>query len=346
MAFMMSAWLRPNEGVMRLTAFGFTLLLALTGLSGPGSVDAQPAAKVVRIGILLPPSRPTAPDWKEGWPFAKALRELGWVEGRNLAIEDRWAEGRTERLPALAAELVGLKVDVIVASSWPAAVAAKNATTTIPIVIVGAGDPVGTGLVQSLAHPGGNVTGLGDLSAELSAKRLELLKEAVPTLSRVAILWNAGDSGMTLRMRAIQTASRTLAVTVRPLGVHSLEDFEVAFTAMTQERPDALFVVADPLVTANRKRILDFTAKHQLPAMYEFRPYAADGGLMAYGPSLDSMFGRAAAFADKILKGARPADLPVEEPTQFELVVNLKTAKALGLKLPQSILIRADEVIQ
>jgi putative ABC transport system substrate-binding protein len=249
-------------------------------------------------------------------------------------------------LPALAAELVGLKVDVIVASSWPAAVAAKNATTTTPIVIVAAGDPVGTGLVQSLAHPGGNVTGLGDLSPELSAKRLELLKEAVPTLSHVAVLWNAGDGGMTLRMRAIQTASRTLAVTVRPLGVHSPEDFEVAFTALTEERPDALFVVSDPLVTGNRKRILDFTAKHRLPAMYEFRAWAADGGLMAYGPNFDGMFRRAAAFADKILKGARPADLPVEQPMQFELVVNLKTAKALGLKLPQSILIRADEVLQ
>jgi len=331
---------------MRLPAFGLVLVLALTGLSAPGSVDAQTPTKVVRLGTLLPLSRPAAPDWKERSALFKAMRELGWVEGQNLVIEDRWAEGRIERFPALAAELVRLKVDVIVTLSWPAAVAAKNATTTIPIVIVGAGDPVGTGLVQSLARPGGNVTGVGDLATELSAKRLELLKEAVPTLSRVAILWNAGDSGMTLRMRAIQTASRTLGVTVRPLGVHSLEDFEVAFTAMTQERPDALFVVADPLVTANRKRILDFTATHRLPAMYESRPYAADGGLMAYGPSFDDMFRRAAAFADRILKGARPADLPVEQPTRFQLVVNLKTARALGLTLPQSILIRADEVIQ
>ncbi len=331
---------------MRLTVFGLTLLLALTGLSAPGSVDAQTLTKVARIGTLLPQARPAAPDWKERWPFAKALRELSWVEGKNLAIEDRWAEGRTERFPALAAELVGLKVDVIVTFSWTAAVAAKNATATIPIVIVGAGDPVGTGLVQSLAHPGGNVTGLGDLSTELSAKRLQLLKEAVPKLSRVAVLWNAGDGGMTLRMRAIQAASQQLAVTVRPLGVYSLDDFEVAFTAMTQERPDALFVVSDPLVTGNRKRILDFAAKHRLPAMYENRAFMADGGLMAYGPSFDDNFRRAAAFVDKILKGARPADIPVEQPMRLELVVNLKTAKALGLKLPQSILIRADEVIQ
>jgi putative ABC transport system substrate-binding protein len=331
---------------MRLTAFGLTLLLALTGLSAPGSVDAQTGTKVVRIGTLLPPARPAAPDWRERWVFAKALRELGWVEGKNLVIEDRWAEGRTERLPALAAELVGLKVDVIVAASWPAAVAAKNATTTIPILIVGAGDPVGTGLVQSLAHPGGNVTGLGDLATELSAKRLELLKEAVPKLSRVAVLWNAGDAGMGLRMRAIQAASRQVGLTVRPLGVHSLEDFDVAFTAMTQERPDALFVIADPLVTGNRKRILDFTAKHRLPAMYEFRAYAADGGLMAYGPSLDEMLRRAAVLADKIFKGTRPADIPVEQPTRLELVINLKTAKALGLTIPQSVLARADEVIQ
>jgi len=331
---------------MRLTAFGLTLLLTLTGLSAPGSVDAQTPTKVVRIGTLLPPSRPTAPDWKERWVFAKTLRELGWVEGKNLAIEDRWAEGKTERFPALAAELVGLKVDVIVTLSWPAAVAAKNATTAIPIVIVGAGDPVGTGLVQSLAHPGGNVTGLGDLATELSAKRLELLKEAVPKLSRIAVLWNAGDAGMGLRMRAIQAASRQLRVTVRPLGVHSLEDFEVAFTAMTQERPDALFVVADPLVTANRKRILDFTARHRLPAMYESRAYVADGGLMAYGPSFDDMLRRAAALTDKILKGTRPADIPVEQPMRFELVINMKTAKALGITFPPSILIRVDEVIE
>ncbi len=331
---------------MRLAAFGLTLLLALTGLSPPGSVDAQPSVKVVRIGTLGPPSRPTAPDWKERWAFAKALRELGWVEGKNLAIEDRWAEGRTERFPALAAELVGLKVDVIVTASWPAAVAAKNATMTIPIVFWGAGDPVGTGLVQSLARPGGNMTGLGDLGTELSAKRLELLKEAVPKLSRVAVLWNAGDAGMGLRMRAIQAASRQLRVTVRPLGVHSLEDFEVAFAAMTQERPDALFVVSDPLVTGNRKRILDFTAKHRLPAMYETRAYVADGGLMAYGPSFDDTLRRAAALTDKILKGTRPADIPVEQPMRLELFVNLKTAKALRLELPRTILIRADEVIE
>jgi putative ABC transport system substrate-binding protein len=331
---------------MRLIAFGLVLLFGLTGLTGPGSINAQPPTTVVRIGMLLPPARPAAPDWKERSAFVKALRELGWVEGKNLAIEDRWAEGKTERFPALAAELVGLKVDVIVTLSWPAAVAAKNATATIPIVIMGAGDPVGTGLVQSLARPGGNVTGLGDLSTELSAKRLELLKEAVPRLSRVAVLWNAGDGGMTLRMRAIQAASRTLGVTVRPLGVHSLEDFEVAFTAMTQERPDALFVVADPLVIANRKRILDFTARHRLPAMYEGRAHVVDGGLMAYGPSSDDRSRRAAAFVDKILNGARPADLPVEQPMRLKLVVNLKTAKTLGLELPPSILIRADEVIQ
>jgi putative ABC transport system substrate-binding protein len=331
---------------MRLTVFGLTLLLAFTGLSAPGSVDAQTPTKVVRIGTLLPPARPTAPDWKERWVLAKALRELGWVEGKNLAIEDRWAEGRTERFPALAAELVGLKVDVIVTGSWPAAVAAKNATTTIPIVFYGAGDPVGTGLVQSLARPGGNMTGLGDVTTDLSAKRLELLKEAVPKLSRVAVLWNAGDGGMTLRMRATQAASRQLHVTVRPLGVHSLEDFEVAFTAMTQERPDALFVVADPLVGANRKRILDFTAKHRLPAMYELRAYVADGGLMAYGPIFDDMVRRAAALADKILKGTQPADIPVEQPMRFELVLNMKTAKALGITFPPSILVRADEVIE
>src|SRR5262249_9435414 len=238
-----------------------------------------------------------------------------------------------------AAELVGLKVNAIFTRSWPAAVAVKQATTTIPVVIIGAGDPVATGLVASLAHPGANITGLADLATELSAKRLDLLKETVPTLSRVAVLWNSADGGMTLRFRSIQSAAPTLGVAVRPLGVQGPADLEQAFTAMTQQRPDALFVVADVFTASNRKRIFEFAAQNRLPAMDEVRAYVADGGLISYGPSFTDQLRRAAALVDKILRGAKPADLPVELPTRLELVVNLKTAKALGLTVPQSILI-------
>ncbi len=331
---------------MRDGALGLTLALLLGMLSAAPTADAQSPAKVFRIGTLAPGARPAAPDWKQRWAFVEGLRELGWIEGQNIVIEDRWADGKTDRLPALAAELVRLKVDAIFTSSWPAAVAAKRATTTIPIVIIAAGDPVGTGLVASLAHPGGNITGLGDLATELSAKRLELLKETVPKLSRVAVLWNSADGGMTLRFRQIQAAASTLGVTVRPLGVQEPEDFEQAFTAMTQERPDALFVISDVLTRSHHKRVLEFAALNRLPAMYERRDYVADGGLISYGPSFPDLLRRGAAFVDRVLRGAKPADLPVEQPTRFELVVNRKTAKALGLPIPQSILLRADDVIQ
>jgi putative ABC transport system substrate-binding protein len=331
---------------MRLTARSLVVLVALGVFLAAPVIHAQPSTKVYRIGTLRPGSRPTEPDWKQRWVFAEALRELGWVEGQNIVIEDRWADGRTDRLPALAAELVRLKVDLITTRSWPAAVAAKQATTTIPIVIAGTGDPVATGLVQSLARPGGNITGLGDLATELSAKRLELLKEAVPKLARVALLWNSADGGMSLRARALQGAARTLGVTVRPLAVQEPADFDQAFAAMIQERPDALLVVVDLLTFSHRKRIIEFAAQHRMPTMYEVRGFVNAGGLMSYGPNLADADRRAAAYVDKILKGARPADLPVEQPTRFELVVNLKTANALGLAVPQSILIRADQVIQ
>lgn len=305
------------------------------------TVHAQPSTKVFRIGTLAPGSRPPSPD-----PFAEALRELGWVDGQNIVIEDRWAEGRTDRLAALAAELVRLKVDVIFTRSWPAAVAAKQATTTIPIVISRAGDPVGAGLVASLGHPGGNITGLGDLATELSAKRLELLKEAIPKLARVAVLWNSADGGMTLRFRALQVAARKFGVIVRPLGVQEPEDLDQAFVAMIQERPDGLFVISDILTVSHRKRILEFSVQHRMPTMYEDRRFVDSGGLISYGPISADVDRRSAAYVDKILRGAKPAQLPVEEPTRFELIVNLKTVKALGLTLPQSILIRADEVLQ
>lgn len=331
---------------MRHGALGLALALVMATQAAPPAAQAQAPTRVFRIGTLAPGARPAAPDWKKRWALVEGLRELGWVEGQNLVIDDRWADTKTERLPALAAELVRLKVDAIFTRSWPAAVAAKQATTTIPIIMIGSGDPVATGLVASLAHPGGNITGLADLATELSAKRLDLLKETVPKLSRVAVLWNSADGGMTLRFRSIQSAAPTLGVALRPLGVQEPADFEQAFAAMTQERPDALFVVADVLTVSNRKRILEFTAQNRLPAMYEGREFVAEGGLISYGPSLPDLLRRAAALVDKILRGAKPADLPVELPTRIELVVNLKTAKTLGLTVPQSILIRADEVIQ
>jgi putative ABC transport system substrate-binding protein len=241
---------------------------------------------------------------------------------------------------------VGLKVDLIVTQGGPAAEATKEATATIPIVIVSAGDAVGTGLIASLARPGGNVTGISDQATELSAKRLELLKEAVPKASRIAVLWNADDRAMTLRYREIEKAARLLGVTIQPLGVREPDDFDVAFSAMTRERPDALFLVTDALTVLNRRRVLDFATAHGVPAMYEVAFIVRDGGLMSYGPDIADSFRRAAVYADRILKGAKPDELPVEQPNRYYLVVNLKTAKALGITIPQSLLLRADEVIQ
>jgi putative ABC transport system substrate-binding protein len=272
----------------------------------------------------------------------QGLRDLGYAEGQNLAIEWRYSEGKVERFADLAAELVRLQVDVIVTMSTPAALAAKQATQTIPIVMVYVADPVGTGLVASLARPGGNLTGVSDMATALSAKRLELLKEAVPTLSRVAVLWNAADPGMVLRFREIEAAARVLGVTVQSHEVHSPQDFERAFTAMTREHPDALFVVAEVLTLSHRCQVLDFAAQNRLPAMYEFGVFAREGGLMAYGPKLTDSFQRGAYYVDRILKGTKPADLPVEQPMHFELVVNFKAAEALGLTIPPHLLVLAD----
>ena len=330
---------------MRLRPLGLVIAFAVGSACVAGPVGAQPAGKTFRIGTLWN-SRPASPDWKQQWVLVQALRELGWVEGQNIVIEDRWSEGQPSRYADLAVDLVRRKVDLIVTVSWPAAVAAKNATDTIPIVMVAAGDPVATGLIASLPRPGGNLTGVTDQAVETSAKRVELLKEVVPNAAHIAVIWNPTDGAMTLRFRQVQAAARALGVTVRPLGVQEPGDFEQAFTAMIQERPDALLVVADPLTVFHRKRIVEFAAQTRLATMYELRAYVDDGGLMAYGPNFGEMFRRGAAFVDKILKGAKPADLPVEQPTRFELVVNLKTARALGRAMPQSILVRADEVLQ
>src|SRR5215510_7909948 len=295
--------------------------------------------KIFRIGVLAPGCHPPSSTLDI---LLQGLRDLGYVEGQNLVIEWRYSEGKAERFADLAAELVRQNVDLIVAVSTPAALAAKHATQTIPIVMVYVADPIGTGLVTGLAQPGGNITGVSDMATELSAKRLELLKEAVPTLSRVAVLWNAADPGMVLQFREIEAAARVLDVTLQPLEVRGPNDFELAFTAMTRERPDALFVVAEVLTLTHRCQVLDFAAQHRLPAMYEFGLFARDGGLMAYGPKLAETFQRGAYYIDRILKGTKPAYLPVEQPMRFELVINLETAKGLSLTLPPTLLVQAD----
>ncbi len=323
---------------------GLVVALALSILSAPLSSAAQQRGKVPRIGFLGGASPSAAAHLVDA--LRQGLRDLGYVEGQNIAIEYRFAEGKAERLPDLAAELVRLKVDVIVAPNPPGALAAKNATTTIPIVMAIAGDPVGLGLVASLARPGGNVTGLSNVSVELAPKQLQLLKQAVPKVSRVAVLWNPGNKANALSFRELEVAARSLGVQLQPLEAQSPDDFDSAFAAMTRERAGALVVFPDALVLLHQRRIVDLAAKRRLPAMYALREAVDAGGLMSYSPSFTDLFRRAATYVDKILKGAKPADLPVEQPTKFEFVINLKTAKALGLTIPQSVLIRADQVIQ
>ena len=331
-----------------------TFLTSVAGLLAPPlAAEAQQTGKVARIGFLEQGGSGSTPgSGNSHRAFRQQLRALGYVEGQNIVIEYRYAEGRAERLPDLAAELVSLKVDVIVSGGTLAPLAAKRATTTIPIVLAAAGDPVGTGLVPSLAKPGGNITGLSNLGAELSGKRLQLFKEIVPALSRVAILWNSANLVVALAMRETEAAARTLGLEVQSLEVRGPDDFENALLerkvlqAAISGGARALFVIEDPLLFRYLKRIADFAAGHRLPSMGLYRQFAEAGGLMTFGASLADLYRRAAIFVDKILKGAKPADLPVEQPTTFELVINLKTANALGLKILPSVLARADEVIE
>ena len=335
------SWLLPPL----MVRFAVVVSVALFMLTAPFPAASQPASKTFRVGLLAAGGR--TPDGSLPLPLREGLKALGYVEGQNVVYEVRFAEGRMDRLPGLAAELVRLKVDVVVAQGGQAAMAAKEATATIPIVMApAAGDAVATGLIASLAHPGGNVTGLTDESVQLSGKRMELLKQAVPKAARIAVLWNTNDQGMTLRSREIEKAARILRVDVQALGVREPDDFSVAFSAMTRNRPDAIFVVADALTTMNRKRLIDFAATQRIPAMYEFDFIVRDGGLMSYGPSQEESFRQAAAYIDRILKGAKPADLPAQQPTTYSLAVNLKTAAALGLTIPPSILLRTDEVVR
>ncbi len=330
---------------MLLKAVFRLVLLSLFSLTLPLAAEAQQTAKVPRVGWLSPGSSTSDENFLAS--FRDGLRELGWVVGQNIAIESRWAEGRFERLPDLAAELVRLKVDVIVASVTQASLAAKHATGTIPIVMVGVGDPLGSGLVASLARPGGNVTGPSSMLAEASGKQLALLKETVPKASPVAVLWNpANPVWQAAALRQTEVTAEALGLRLQLVEARGPDELEGAFEAMTRERAGALFVPADIIFVRHAQRIADLAARHRLPAMYGFREHVQAGGLMSYAANFAVMFRRAATFVDKILKGAKPADLPVEQPTKFELVINMKTAKALGLTIPQSLLLRADEVIQ
>ena len=322
--------------------------LAGTGailLATPLAAEAQQTSGLRRIGYLGSSSPSLEPTYVEA--FRGQLRVLGYIEGQHIAIEYRWAEGRADRLPNLAAELVRLDPVVIVTTGTPGTLAAMQATKTIPIVMASSVDPVRSGIVASLARPGGNVTGFTILGPELEGKRMELLKRAVPRLSRVAVLWNPANPGIAFNLEAIEAAARALHVTVGPVvEVRRVEEMENAFSTIVNARPDALAVLADRSLQAHRRRIVEFAVARRLPGMYPYGEYVDAGGLMSYAPSNTELFRGAATYVDKILKGAKPGNLPVQEPTKFELVINLKTAKTLGLTIPQSLLLQADRVIQ
>jgi putative ABC transport system substrate-binding protein len=331
---------------MRGLRLAFTITVLLGGLFSPSAAGAQQAAKIPRIGyvstnLAVSPHLPDA--------FRQGLRDLGYVEGRNVVIEFRSAEGKLDRFPALAAELVTLRVDVIVAANTGAALAAKQATKTIPIVFAGPADPITSGLVNSLARPGGNVTGLSSSGPELVGKGLELLKQAVPGVNRVAALWHRDYPERTQRdiLEQADVAARALGVHLQFVEARGgPENFDRAFSELTRARADALTVLTSVLFISERRRLVDLAARNRLPVVYPVRDFVDDGGLMSYGPHWADIYRRAATYVDKILKGAQPADLPVEQPTRFELVINLKTAKALGLTIPPSVLARADQVVE
>lgn len=307
-----------------------------------GSTAQQPIKKIRSLGLLLP----GLPEASMGKATRDRLREIGYTEGRDILLQARWANGKMEQLDELAVELARLQLDAIIAYTTPAALAARKATTTIPIVFLFVGDPVGAGVVPSLAHPGGNATGISLLATELSAKRLEILLELAPKASQVAMLWNDTNSGMMLRSRETKDAATKLGVAIKSVGVHDLISFDSAFAMIAREPIDALLTLVDPFTAQHRKRIVDFAAQQRLPAIYETGEFVETGGLISYGPNLTVIEQRAAEYVDKLFKGANPADLPVEQPTRFEMLINMKTATALSLSIPQSIMLRADRVIE
>ena len=328
--------------LLRKKIFGLSLCTLLLALCF--SVEAQQPTKIPRIGYLSPNSPATNPARIEA--FRQGLHELGYVEGKNIFIEYRYAEGKLDRLPALAAELARLKVDVIVTTSPSPTRAAKEATVTIPIVMTQDTDPVGNGFVARLARPGGNITGLSTLAPELSGKRLELLKEIIPKLSRVAVFGTSTMPGHAQSLREIELAAGAFKVQVQHLDVLGPKDIEIAFRAASKERSDAVLTLNSPILNSHRPQLAELAVRNRLPAMYARRESVEDGGLVFYGVSLLDLDRRAATYVDKILKGAKPADLPVEQPTKFELVINLKTANQIGVKIPESVLFRADKVIK
>ena len=307
-------------------------------------VHAQQPARQRRIGFLGN-SNATLEANLLG-PFKEGLRELGYLEGRNIEIEYRWAEGKYERFPNLIAELIALHVDLIVTAGTPASLAVKKVATSIPLVMIAVGDPVGTGLITSLHHPGGNITGLTSIASDLEGKRLELLREVVPAVSHVAVFWNPASPFQVVSEKELQAAAQVLHMKVLSLGVKGEEQFDTAFATIRRERPGALLVLADRLFLHNRARIMEFAVRNRLPGVHAYQELVEAGGLISYGPSYADMHKRAASYVDKILKGGKPADLPVEQPRKFELMINLKTAKQIGLTIPPNVLARADRVIR
>jgi putative ABC transport system substrate-binding protein len=318
------------------------LIIVLMGVAA--MAEAQQPARIPRIGILI--NTPASVLSTQVEAFRRRLRELGYVEGKNILIEYRYADGKLERLPDLAAELVRLKVDVIVASAPRAVFAAKKASATIPIVFAAATDPVGIGLVSSLARPGGNITGLSLMAPDLDGKRLELLKEAFPKVARVAFLWFPGAPTGNLTLTEMEAGAKALGVKLQSLEVRSLDDFQSTFARAKREGAQALITTPHSLINTQQRQVLDFAAKNRLPAMYHTSEFVEAGGLMSYGPNTADLYRRAADYVDKILKGTKPADLPVEQPTRFEFVINVKAAKQIGLTIPPKVLAQADKVIK
>jgi putative ABC transport system substrate-binding protein len=316
----------------------------LTGglLATPLVAHGQQRAKVAKVGVLF--GRP--PTARHTQAFEQGLRDLGWIQGQNLTLEYRFAEGVLDRLPRLAAELVSLKVDLLVAVAAPETAAARQATNTVPIVFIVHGDPVASGDVATLARPGGNVTGLGQMAPEMSTKQLQILQQVVPRVARVAVLWNVANPTKTADWREVKASAHTLGIVLQSREVRRGEDFADVFVAIRRDRPDALLTLVDPVTFAMRASIAEFAARERLPAMYPSQDFVEAGGLISYGADIEDLFRRAPRYVDRILKGAKPADLPVEQARKFDLVINLKTAKALGLTIPPSLLQRADQVIE
>jgi putative ABC transport system substrate-binding protein len=334
----------PPPARRTLTRRRLLSALATVAFAATLASIAQAQQKIDRVGFLG--NSTAALEANLIGPFREGLRDLGYVEGGNILIEYRWAEGKYERFPALIAELIAQKVDVIVTAGTPATLAVKKATTSVPIVMIAVGDPVGTGIIASLRQPGGNITGLTSISPELDGKRLELLREVMPGVSRVAVLWNSASPLQVVGERRTHAAAKVLGIEVLSMGARTEEGIESVLATIAKKQPEALLVLADRLFLHHRNRIMSFAAQHRLPGVFAYRELVDAGGLMSYGPSYAGMHRRAAYFIDRVLKGTTPADLPVERPATFDLVINMKTAKTLGLTIPKSVLLRATELIE